>query len=532
MQLGTAGPEGAVDPAALSDTRSFDLQPGLPFPGRLYLQTPRSSAPSWRDFVNDGLSPGNALTLLNRHASALLVVRVAKHWFAIPFGFGRHLIREDSIETGFGLRAALNTVDADQLRSVDLKTIEEMTVQTRRQTSRSTGPESFGINVTRDILGGVTGRPRDTALGSVISGRDACSLHSTITFEQLGDKCKQLLDAYSREDYKTRFAWIDHLRTVDDETLINALDDRLAAAFTAKTFERLHLAPPEQLDWDAVSGFRYSAEASASALRSDLDPADYVAVHEARTRGGGALDADRLRKDKVIAFGGPADTKLDAWTVYKCCVFETPYVNELFALSGGVWYRIDPTFATDIAHQIEAIAEFAAADWGFPPATPGEHEEDYLVRAAPLVQATLNTPVVVMDQLLVRAADAATAIEVCDLFTGTKQFVHAKRRARSSTLSHLFAQGTVSAHAFASDQTYREGARAQVAQTPCGTEALFPSIKPIASDYGVVFAIIARGEHALGASLPFLSQVNLSYAARQIAGWGFDVAIVRIDQLP
>ncbi len=532
MQLGTAGPDGAVDSSALAEARRFDLRNGLPFTGALYVQTPRSHAPTWQDFVNEGLPNADALKVLNRHTSALLVISVAKHWFAIPFGFGRHLIREDAVEAGFGLRTALNTVDPDQLRSVDLKTIEEMTVQTRRQTSRSTGPESFGINVTRDILGGVTGRPRDPGLGSVITGRDACSLHGQVTFDQLGTRCEQLLEAYSRDDYKVRFEWIDHLRVVVDEGVISSLDELLVDAFVAGVFEKLHLAPPEQLDWENVSGFRYSPEAATNPLRPDLDAAEYLAVHEERTRGSAPLDAERLRKDKVLAFGGPTDAKLDGWAVYKCCVFETPYATELFALSGGVWYQIDPTFAADIAHQIAGIAQFDHTDWGFPLATPGEHEADYLIRAAPEVQSKLGVPVVVMDQLLVRAADAATDIEVCDLFTAGKQFVHAKRRTRSSTLSHLFAQGTVSAQAFASDQTYRERARATIVASACGTVEFFPSLKPDANDYGVVFAIIAKGSGALGPSLPFLSQVNLSYAARQISGWGYDIALVRIGLTP
>lgn len=508
-----------------------ELRDGLAFIGAFYVRNKPSKAPDWQPFVNELLQPSAPLRLLNRHAAALLVVRVAKHWFAIPFGFGRHLLRDEVIEPGFGLRVTLNAVDADRLRSVDLRTIEEMTMQTRRQASRIAGLEVFGINVTRDIVAGVTGQPRDMSVGTVMTGRDQCVLHGSVPFDQIATRCKQLLGLYDRDDYKERFGWIDHMSAVADDPLRSSLDDALVGALNAGNFDQLHFAAPEQMEWADLAGFRYSCEPVSAALHPDLEPAEYVAAHETRRRAVGPLDAERLRKDKVQMFGGPADAQIVAWQVYRCCVFQTTFAGYLYVLSGGLWYQIEKSFADRVRGEVANIAEFAPQEFGLPPADPGEHEEDYLVRAAPLMEQALELPVVVMDQQMVRAADAASDIEVCDLFTGAKHFIHAKRRTRSSTLSHLFAQGTVSAQAFVNDQTYREGARAKIAQTACGTADFFPSARPIARDYTVVFAVIAKGTGSLGPALPFLSQVNLSYAGRQIRAWGYELALMRIEQL-
>jgi uncharacterized protein (TIGR04141 family) len=41
-----------------------------------------------------------------------------------------------------------------------------------------------------------------------------------------------------------------------------------------------------------------------------------------------------------------------------------------------------------------------------------------------------------------------SAIEICDLLSTDRVFVHVKAKTKSSTLSHLFAQGLNSAQAF------------------------------------------------------------------------------------
>lgn len=531
LRRGTDGPDGALDAEERTKVIRRELRGDLPFAGALYVRAQETKPPVWQPFINDGLRAEDALRLGNRSAAALLVMRVARHWFAIPFGFGRHLIHEDVIELGFGLRATLNSVNADRLRSVDMRTIDEMTLQTRRQASRISGLEVFGINITKDILGGVTGQPADPTIAQVMTGRDACVLQGPVTFEAVGEKCRQLLDAYSRTDYQERFGWIDHLRTVEDDALTATLDDHLVAAFIAEDFAALHLAAPEQLSWEEVAGFRYSFEADDAPLRPDPDGHEYMEARARRPRARGELDLAQLRRDKLMVFGGPADARLAAWSIYRCCVFQTAFAGKLYALSSGQYYEVEPTFAAEIAAQVASIAELAASDLGMPAAQSGETEPDYLERATPAMADALGAPVALMDRKLVRAADAATDIEVCDVFTSARHFIHVKRRTRSSTLSHLFAQGTGSAQAFVSDRTFRELARAAIADSACGTEHFFPNDQPTARDYTVVYAIVTAGQGPLGMQLPFLSQVTLSQATRQLRGWGYEVAIARIQQL-
>lgn len=103
----------AIEPAWRPELTTYDLDDGLDFEARLYLWTPPTAEPSWAGFLREGFGPNVAVTetALNR---ALIVLRVrhynADRYFAFPFGAGRFLLRSNSYERSYGLRAALNVI--------------------------------------------------------------------------------------------------------------------------------------------------------------------------------------------------------------------------------------------------------------------------------------------------------------------------------------------------------------------------------------------------------------------------------------
>lgn len=520
-------PEDALERDALPRLKRRALERAVPFRGVLYLDPPTSATPSWQSFVNEGLA--RPLSLLNQHAAAVLFVRASDHWFALTFGFGRHLLNENLVERRFGLITTLNCVDPESLRSIDTRTIEETTLLTRRQASRSSRLDAFGVDVARDILGGVTGRPRDSQLGLTMSGADSLSLHVPLPFARLAGFCSTLLAAYDRSDYRQSFGWIDHMSHVKDTNLIASLNDGLVAALRQGVPGSAHLAAPEQIDWEAVGGFRFSLDPSSAPVRLDLDLAEYLAAHAAR-RSAPALELRRLHSDRIEALAVTSDTVIGHWSVYRCLVFEARHAGKIYVLSGGLWYEVEPTFAEEVNRQVGLIPELHRNTLPLPPAHVGEHEDRYLQRAAPILAAAVGMHVEVLDRRLIRCAGAPTDIEVCDLLTELGQFIHVKRRTRSSTLSHLFAQGTASAEAFVSDMTFRQALRAEMAGSPCASVDLVPDQQPTTTNYGVVYAVVTGTPGPLGQTLPFLSRVNLSHAFRRLRSWGYDVSLARIDE--
>ncbi len=238
---------------------SFRLKASVPFRGMFYTRDPRRRAPSWFAFVKTGLAT-RLDRLENVNTSAVLFVRASGRVFVFTFGYGRSLLYPDVYETDFGLRVALNTVDADNLRSVDVRTMEELTFYTRRQASRNSSLVEFGLDVTRDLLRGVTGRPRDPRIASRLTGADSLTLNAPISFENLGAKCKELLTAYQGDAYKKRFGFIDHLALVRDARSTEALDHLLIRALRDGKTDKIYLAVPEPIDWQHFAGVRYSTD--------------------------------------------------------------------------------------------------------------------------------------------------------------------------------------------------------------------------------------------------------------------------------
>jgi Family of unknown function (DUF6119) len=114
-------------------------------------------------------------------------------------------------------------------------------------------------------------------------------------------------------------------------------------------------------------------------------------------------------------------------------------------------------------------------------------------------------------------------IEICDLLTERKQLLCVKRMTRSSTLSHLFMQGQVSAQLLTANlEGYRDRIMQDLKQldsrTTFGTN----------SDWTVVYAIATPTPGTLASSLYFFSKVALHHAAQQLRSLGVRVAIARI----
>jgi uncharacterized protein (TIGR04141 family) len=109
--------------------------------------------------------------------------------------------------------------------------------------------------------------------------------------------------------------------------------------------------------------------------------------------------------------------------------------------------------------------------------------------------------------------------------------VHVKRDLGSSDLSHLFAQGAVSAELLQSDRDFCKAAQ-RVVDRVAGNRRFsifFPKLV-VASKYEIVYAIIAdwRGRH-LSEVLPFFSKVNLRAFCQRLLGRGFKVSCLPIS---
>lgn len=491
-----------------------ELRDGLGLQGFIATKQHSIGEPKWWPFVGTAASD-DLEALQNSSASALIVVEAEGRCFAFTFGYGCTLLREEVMVRDFGFRVTLNRVNPDDLRCIDTHTFEEMSVSTRRQTSRGASFGAFGIDATRDLMRTLTGKSKDAKLGDIITGSDALSFAVDTTVAGLPQLCRELLSAYDSEDYKqdSRFDFVDKVRPERDKAQIAALDERLLQALTGRQFSRMHLCPPEPLDWGGdIEGFAYT-ERRNEAARWDLDPQDLVAAL------GDNLTIERLGK-RHVHLRSTSGNRVKSWTAYDCIVFETSLGEDHFALTHGDWFRIQPDFVMRINKQTQKADEPRLPD-----TKTDQPEEEYNKTVSgdgsQYVLFDRKCPTIDGDK-----------VEVCDLLSiEPKRLVHVKRWSCSGTLSHLFNQGLNSAICLVSDETYRAKAReVLMAQSPAHVD-LIPAEKPNPADYEVVFAVAYPQDRNFPQDLPFFTKLNLVNTIAHLDRMGFRASLVQIKQV-
>ena len=140
----------------------------------------------------------------------------------------------------------------------DARTVAATTILTRRQTRRPSTLELFGVDIQRDLLGGITGQPVDQTIWRPrVTGSYAFKFTTSVGFDGLGQMCLQYLGAEGDNAYQERFGWIDNVREVNDPALLAALQDKLLANLKQTGGPTVELAPPDIVDWDTVHQFNY-----------------------------------------------------------------------------------------------------------------------------------------------------------------------------------------------------------------------------------------------------------------------------------
>lgn len=477
--------------------------------GTLYTKNSPPRPPSWAAFFSKAV-PAEVLALETASASALLVVPMTNRTFAIAFGYARHLIDLMTVEARFGLHATLNSISEDNVRTIDKKTFEGISTHTREQASKETSIGGFGLDIERDVVSAVTGTPRDSNLGSQLIGKDSLTARCNVTLDEL----PELLQAYyakSKEDtYKTRFSWIDNILEVRDKAKQQELDAVLVDMMRTGGNPKIWLAIPELIDWSDIKGFSYSGAQSAE-IFPDIHLNKYIDRYSVA-----ATSSESLRRHKIFGHRRSTDAIFANWPVYRCVHAEIPVNGETYLLNGGDWYQIDNDFVTLVDKTIEAIpcTNFTPIDYAH-----GEHEDQYNKRLSTAIEGSCC-----VDRKMILHGGGRSSVEFCDVYAPSRQMLHVKRYGSASVLSHLFAQGVVSATTFMSDEQFREKVNTLL---PAALQLATPANRPDASGFEIAFLIASQSTGPL--SLPFFSRVTLRNAYRQLTSYGFKTTVTKVQ---
>lgn len=472
--------------------------------------------PPWLKDIKHVMKPAAAELLTNRLCGVAVIFKVntgsETRFFSACFGIGHTLLCKKTVEHNFGLLTTLNSVVT--LRRCGSRLLGTKTHLKSVLTNYDARVRELGFDFDEEILALASGKCPQNDLGTTISGTDSLKLSSRISFEQMDSK---LIDIYRRFQEKTYrkngFDFIDQIELIRDDDLLDELNSRLVEGFNKPNTLSIGVMAPSDTSDDDVSEYkvcglgksRRLAEATLDELR------DYA----------GQVDEEKLWDTiRIQGFNhsGTSVTIKAPLYSYLTCEVELrkgKQVQGNYVLANRKWYRVETDFLkrirTQLQHYLCAYNGPALKPWasvivnGKPSYDEGVYNETYVSEKDFLVLDK--------KKFTSKGYGRGNSIEVADLFhLPTRTLLCVKKNTRSATLSHLFAQASVSAEMFDEVDAYRKDFIDAVrSKWPRDRSVTSENIKDLTFVYVVgserppVKATLADGISAL----PVFSRVNM-----------------------
>lgn len=493
---------------------TYELKEELEIQGVIIVGEETSNTPDWLELLQTGASE-LIPDMCNQSTRAVLFIKVDDQYISFIFGHGRHLLKDDVIVRDFGLKVVLNSIDPYNLKSIDLSTMDQTIFQTRSQASKSTKISDFNFDIASDLLRAITGIPQDNTFGKVITGKD--SLHFSYDFENSFSSfktiCEKLVQLYYSEKYKQHFGWVDNLRVIQDKDKKEELDNLLIEQINQRNTESISLGIPEVIDYALNEVYSYTQKGDQY---EDLDIRDYYNYIEKYDY----INITQVKKQVIYSHGNGDSNSNSKWKVYECLIFEATLDEDTYVLTIGEWFKVDNNYAEEVGRYVENIEDF---NINFPNCKIGEHENVYNERVA---NGYPNMILLDCENISYDGSD----IELCDLLTTNKEFIHVKKWYQSSTTSHLLSQGRISGELLLREEEFRKSSIEKINEINSDFSTVIKLRDYVASEVTIVFAIIDKDPRELHERLPFFSKLNMMQAAKFLRGLGYKVNKLKIIQ--
>ncbi|MNV24327.1 hypothetical protein D3C71_1153880 [compost metagenome] len=505
-----------------AENNYFELHPRNnehDFEFKVYIQRNRTKEPSWITFLERDLEIPNRDEIKNTVNSYVILIKVVRegnaYFFAVTGGFGFTAINKNNLENNFGLKVALNTIDSRELKAFDVRNIDLKTKQKRVLINKGSELGEFDLDFEQDLINLVSGKSGNEELGTTVRGStSSLNLNSDVTFSRLGEKCNQILDFFLSDSYKEHFSFIDNIKIVKESSLIEVLNLLLFESLVNRDTDNITLTYPDMIEYEKCSkylikkGYKKveTEEVTINDLYNLLD--DTVSFNTPA----------QIQKVKIIGFDDSDIAVTTPVTLNHFIVFQTEYEDDTYIFSLNNWYKIDRDYFSRIQSEIMGIPILEELDF-LSSIEVGEKEGDYNEKQR-------KDYFVNLDKQNFQVAGSGSKIEICDLFSLDKHFVCVKKETRSATLSHLFAQGSVSMSLLRESEEYRDYLIKQVKNQ-------FPNFNYAAenfpfNDCTLVYAISTAKASDIRTILPFFSKVNLLHHIGIIKRLGINVALYKI----
>lgn len=489
--------------------------------GIIYIASTEENTVEWLDTLKS-YTKGELDSDLykNKSNKAVMILKYVKdekeYVFSLVFGYGRTMLNEQSIVRNFGLRTAVNLIEESNIKSLNSLNISTNYLDIQRQALSYGSHSDLHVDTNADILKSISGRASYDSHYSTLNGADNLRF-SAKSDVSLSDLLNGILDAFFSENYKEKgLEWIDHVQYVKEKEIISELDRVLLNHITDKLLENPIIAPNKIVSYLDIEGYFISGMNSSHKLKEnfydDIPSDQFWEFLSEKIED--KIIIDKLKNCSLYCWTNDSAQKVSS--IYDSLFIEIEYDNKKFFLNNGDWFIIESSYYSDITNKIDSIKIFrdpvipsCEIKW-----SEGEFNEKFVEsdpdRFKLFDKKNFHSP-----------NYGHSRIEPADIITIEKQFIHVKKGGSSANLSHLFAQGVVSAQLYKNETLFIDKINELF------EEGYFNSDDKIEVIYGI---IDKRYDKKASEILPFFSMINLSQHYDVLSSMGIKCQLLFIEQ--
>lgn len=460
--------------------------------------------PPWADALKGEFAGLDSLR--GRTNSFIVIASVEKRLVAFTFGYGHNMLDPDAYEPSFGLRVGARLMGADQIQTVEGRSLDASALTRRVTVATVQHVDSFGFDFDGDWVRRLIGRvapAEGKKLGDLVSAADSYKFKSTTTISTAVQEVTRFLRLLTETKGAEEFDFIDNLTPLKPGTSIL---DKLNAQLVEEMFEsqtaKTTLAPVENLNFDEVAYYSVSVNKREYRLEQ-LDLSELIDVlKELRVRSPRPSLLDRV---KIVAVGHDDNEvsqllPLRNWVVHEV----SPRGDETYILTLGRWFKLSDSYRQRVERKVREIPDVSPELRNMPSWPRSEHEIVYNKRASHDLHGLC------MDTITGKSSLGRARAEFCDILMPDRSFIHVKRANSSQSLSYLFVQGSTSASLLSYDVTYQRDFREELARLDSSHPALSHTVPE-----RVVYAIGTRKKSDVYSSLFTVAKVALLVHKRE-----------------
>lgn len=474
--------------------------------GKIAIWKKRGKEPCWGSFINS-LLDNQEIFSQSISQGAAISLKVKNRIMVLCFAAGRFYVNQDRVEDRFGLKTCLNLQTTDKFKDIKVKSLENSGAQKIEISPSWTDMSSFSINIENEILKSVTAQVDDTNFGKNVSGFDSLSIKIDLDNTNLTDACTKLLEAFDSDLYKQKFGYIDKICFVNKADVVKRLNLALVEKIRNRD-ENVWMCIPDFIDWENVEYFKYLGgqaddiyvDRFAERIDDDREPAKCI---------------DFLKTSKINAFSSE-EKLLYSKSAYYCITAEVDLNGKTYLLNESKWFEIEDSFSAELKQLKIDIAQNSESyqSANLIPYKSSVHKTEGGYNEACAKTGLFN----LWDKQLVEK------VEVCDLWSAKKEFIHVKKYSSSAVLSHLFNQGLVSATLMCRSNDFKKKVEAKGICTLSKPFASPESFSP--GSCSVKFAIVSKDINKF--NLPHFSLISYRQVKKDIEDMGYKVGIIKV----